>query len=512
MRFKLPDSPGCYLFRDSAGEIVYIGKAKSLKKRVAGHFSARATDARVLAMRSRVRSVDYIATGNETEALVLEANLVRKHQPRYNILLKDSKSFAYLQLTSEDFPRLVVVRRERLPRAFGPFTSAEERDSLLRLAQRLFRLRTCRKMPKRPCLRYHISLCTAPCAGLVSKADYAAQAARAARMLSGQIDALIKDMQQDMELCAKRLMFEQALILRKQLDALTHLKEKQNMQRSRTYDEDIIYYIQHEGRIHLLLFNVHRGTLLNKQEFDFGDFQDSISEFLVRLYTDSPVPKEIILQEPVDNAVRGFLESKRPGVRLTVPVRGEKRQLLELAQMNLELGLFADNRSLASVQRGLGLQALPSIIECIDISHLSGTAAAGSLVRFMNARPDKSGYRRFRIRSRGIDDYRAIAEVAARRYRRLRDEHQEMPDLLLIDGGPGQLSAVLSALRKLGLSLPVASIAKRFEEIYLPGQREPVRLSRRDPGLQLLMKIRDEAHRFAIKYNRLLRSRQLSGA
>ena len=300
---------------------------------------------------------------------------------------------------------------------------------------------------------------------------------------------------------------------RNQIGAIQRLSEKQTMERQKGYDEDIINYQERDGRVYLILFNVHRGLLENKKEFDFEFEEDFLERFLVQFYSENKVPRELILPVELDESLLDFLKHRRDGaVTVTVPKRGEKKQLLALVAKNIELSFFGDLNALEELRKALEIQSTPTVMECFDISHLSGTLTVGSMVQFRNGRPDKSNYRRFKLKTMElgeIDDFKAIAEVVRRRYTRLRDEGEDMPDLIVIDGGKGQLKAALEQLKELGLRLPVISLAKRLEEIYLPGIVLPLTLNEKSKPLHLLQRLRDEAHRFAIKYNRLLREKNL---
>lgn len=503
---NIPTEPGCYIFKDQKSRIIYVGKAKDIRKRVKNYFQKH-HDPKTAALVENIDDVEFYVTSNETEALILENNLIKKHKPKYNINLKDSKRYAFIQQTIEDFPRLLLARKRGKGKFYGPFTSAAERDHILKLARKLFKLRTCKRMPKKPCLRFHIGLCTAPCTGDISKTAYNEQIQNAARLLRGNTNYLIKKLRNRMNGASAEQEFEQALVYRDQIQALTYLSEKQNMERMKKYDEDIINYIIREDKVYLHLFNIHKGTLINRQEFMFAFNLNFLSEFIVQFYSDHEVPKEVIVPHKVDPAIDRFL-TKRKGSnsRAFVPKIGEKKHLLELVKRNVEMSFFGDMEKVEELRKKLKLQDAPNVIECFDISHLQGTAMVGSMVQFRNAKPDKSNYRRFKIRTVGkIDDFAAIAEVVKRRYSRLKNENLEMPDLIVIDGGKGQLSAAMTELEKLYLKIPIISLAKRFEEIYFPGSRFPLRLDHKEKALRFLQEIRDEAHRFAIKYNRTLR-------
>lgn len=507
---NLPQKPGCYMFKDYASSIIYVGKAKNLKKRVSSYFHKNHTDPKTQIMLQNVHDFDTIVTDTETEAFVLENTLIKKHQPVYNINLKDSKTYAYIRSTEDAFPRLQVARKKQ-GKCFGPFVSAQERDHLLRLLRKVFKIRTCKRMPKRPCLRYHIGLCSGPCAGHISQEEYQANLQRAEEVLRGRTAELIGTLRDQMRSAAEKRCYEQAAMMRDQILALEYLNERQNVERHKQHDEDIINFVIAGRTVYLMLFHTRKGVLSKKQEFTFSYHEEFLSDFLVQYYSDNAVPREIILPHAIDPALEDFLSQKRDGpVRIVVPKRGEKRQLLALVKKNIEMSFFGDQEKVAALRHSLKLQSDPSVIECFDISHLSGTSMVGSMVQFRNGRPDKSNYRRFRIRGvDGIDDFQAIAEVVGRRYSRLKREDADMPDLVIIDGGKGQLHAALAALQQDGVKLPVIAIAKREEEIFVPGLKEPIRMKRADKALKYVQEIRDEAHRFAINYNRLLRKKEM---
>jgi excinuclease ABC subunit C len=318
-------------------------------------------------------------------------------------------------------------------------------------------------------------------------------------------------MDQEMHEFSKKLEFEKALQLRNQKAAIEHLQERQNMQRQQSYDEDIINFMIRDGIVYLLLFNIYKGTLSNKNEFTFNFHDDFLEEFIVQYYSENPVPSEVIVPQKLTESITSFLQHKRKKrVKVLVPKKASKKQLLDLVLKNIEITFFADVTKTEELQKRLELQETPQIIECFDISHLSGTSMVGSMVQFRNGKPDKSNYRRFRIRTvEGIDDVAAIAEVVRRRYTRLQQENIEFPYLIIIDGGRGQLNSAIHELDQLSLQIPVVSIAKQFEEIYLPGKIFPLHLEKKEKALLFMQEIRDEAHRFAIAYNRLLRKKKL---
>ena len=508
----LSTSSGCYLFKDEKKNVIYIGKAKNIKKRVKTYFQKTDFDTKTQNLIKSIDTVEVIATDTEYEALILENTLVKQYQPKYNIQLKDAKTFAFIQLTEEDFARILLSRRKiGLGKFYGPFVSAQERDYILHFLRKTFSLRTCKKMPKKPCLRYHIHLCDAPCAGLISKAEYNKKIENVKLILSGKTKELLKKLDLEMEMSSEKLDFEKALVLRKQIAAIQHLSERQNMQRQKKYDEDILNYVIKDGKVYLMLFNIHKGTLVNKNEFIFDFYDEFLEEFIARYYSESKIPKEIVVPKAVSASIAEFLtHKKKRKVRITAPRHGEKKQLLNLVLKNIDISFFSDTLKVNELKSKLLLQETPIVIECFDISHLSGTSTVGSMVQFRNGKPDKNNYRRFKIRTvQGVDDFAAIAEVVKRRYTRLKNEDEELPNLIIIDGGKGQLSAALQELEKLELKIPIISIAKQFEEVYIPGASQPLCLSKKEKALHFIQEIRDEAHRFAIKYNRLLRKKEL---
>ncbi len=509
---RFPQLPGCYLYKDRDGSIVYVGKAKNLRARIQSYFR-EPHDEKTKALVSNIHSIEVFATSNEVEALILENNLIKKHQPRYNISLKDSRRYAYLLLTDEEYPRLVIARsREAKGRYFGPFVSAAARDNVLNSVIKIFGIRTCRKFPKRACLRYSMGLCSAPCEHLISRGEYQQNISRAEIVLKGKVNDIISKIAAEMEAFSARKEYELALSRREKIESLRRLGERQAMERFVDHDEDVLNFRINNSMVYLMLFHVKKGILLNKQEFEFPEQDNFLEQFIVQYYSENQVPKEIILPVSLDDAIVLFLERLRGSrVSVTNPVQGTKKNLLLLVDKNIEISFFKERAGLEDLQDALKLEKIPSIIDCFDISHLSGTNTVASMVQFRQGRPFKSQYRRFRIRTvEGIDDFAAISEVVRRRYLRVISERIETPSLIVIDGGKGQLHAAYDELQKLGLRVPVIGLAKRLEEVFVPGLQFPLPISRRSAGLLLLERIRDEAHRFALSYNRLLRKKSLT--
>ena len=516
---SLPHLPGCYLFLDSpgdngdAGNIIYVGKARDIKKRVSNYFQKQDHGPRTMALVQAIKSVDFIVTNTEVEALLLENTLIKKHQPRYNIKLKDSSRYACIHLTDEKFPRIRISRKAHGQGSFyGPFVSGKERTFVFQIVRKTFGLRTCRRLPKRACLRYHLGHCTGPCIGKISELDYNAKVERAASALGGKTFELIDSMKQEMTALSARQEFERALELRDEINALERLQERQRVEHSRKYDQDILSYAIDGGNVYLMLFKVYRGTLEGKEDFVFAHTDNFLEEFLVQYYSENEPPEELIMAESLDEPLVDFLTHvKGKKVHVTVPKQGEKKELLLLARKNLEISFFGDRAKLVALQEALHLPRRPEVIECFDISHLAGTFTVGSMVQFRGGRPDKSNYRRFKIRDvQGVDDFASIAEVVRRRYTRLKEEEKELPDLIVIDGGAGQLSSALRELRDLRVKVPIISLAKGEEEIYVPGLDGPLNIKKNEKASLYVQEIRDEAHRFAVAYNRLLRKKAMT--
>ena len=549
-----PKNPGCYLFKDSKGKVIYVGKAKSLVNRVKSYFAREHEDAhrsvdpklrsigvKTNVLVSHIKSVDFMVTDSEVEALILENNLIKKYKPKYNIDLKDSKRYAFVQVTGEMFPRLLIARKrleirdsklERASRFYGPFVSGMSRDYVLHALRKIFKIRTCVKLPKKVCMRFQIGLCSGPCEGKISKTDYLENVKNAEMVLKGKTKAVVEILSKRMKGFSSEQDFERALVLREQIRAVKDLGEKQKMERDKKYDEDFINWIISGDKVYLILFNARRGILENKQFFEFDWSPNFLEEFLVQFYSDYDCPKEVVLPEDVDSGLKEFIE--RLGGKVVVPKMGEKVKLLELVKKNVDLAVFGNVDKVKELKEKLGLIKLPRVIECFDVSHLSGTDVVASMVQFRDGVADKSNYRKFRIRGGDVnDDYAAMREVISRRYHRLaevrgigsseaRDEKMEAPDLIVVDGGKGQLGVAVGVLEELKLGIEVIGLAKAEETVILPKRQDgdlgvwghgglgrEVRLDKKSGALKLLIEIRDEAHRFAIGYQRLLRGKKI---
>lgn len=510
---KIPTNSGCYIFKDKDNTIIYVGKAKNLQKRVSSYFLKKDHDIKTQALVKNIRNVEFFITSNELEALILENNLIKKYKPKYNIDLKDSQRYAYILITDEKYPRLLTARDKKIKgKYFGPFVSGDDRNHILKVLRDKFQIRTCRNLPKKACLRYHINLCSAPCINLISQSDYNASITKIEYFLKGNSKELIIQLEQEMKESSQKLLFEQAKIIRDQILALESLSEKQKLEKEKKYDEDIINYVVDANKVYLIVFNINKGILTTKNEFSFDYSQNILDEFILRYYSSHNIPKIIIVPHELDDSsIINYLSNlANQKVEIIVPKKGEKLQLLDLVKTNIELSFLKENKMILLLKDELNFNFYPRVIECFDISNTQGNLSVGSMVQFKDAKPKKTNYRRFKIKTvEGSDDFASIKEVVYRRYYNLKVNNLEYPDLIVIDGGKGQLSAAISALRQLEIKIPIISLAKKFEEINMPGLKNPKILKPNSQGLKLLQQIRDEAHRFAINYHRLLRSKKM---
>ena len=532
---RLPDRPGVYLYKDAKQQVIYVGKAASLKSRVRSYFQdSRPRDAKTDSLVRQIRDLEYIVTDNELEALMLEANLVRRHRPRYNIILRDDKHYPFLRLTSdEEFPRLLVARRVKDDGStyYGPFYPATAMRETLRLTRQLFPLRTCSitidGRLERPCIQYSIGRCNAPCTGWETREGYARTVADVQRFLEGKDEDLILDLTHEMETAAAEEKFERAAVLRDQIQSLKKVRERQKIISTDEVDQDVVGVVRQGADACVELFFVRKGRLVGQESFFFDKVAgwsdgEILSAFVRQFYAkDVRAAPEVLLSEDVPEAelLTAWL-AERAGhrVQLLAPQRGPKREFVALAEENAAIAL--QNRLLGrgnrqqliqeELARELGLPGLPNRIEGYDISHLQGGEQVGSMVVWENGEVKKDDYKRFRIKTVvGSDDFASLAEMLRRRFARTLEQGGPLPDLVLIDGGRGQLNAGLKALQDLGLDyLPVIALAKREEEVYRPDSLDPLVLDRTSPALHTLQKIRDEAHRFAITYHKTLRARR----
>ncbi|HUW65430.1 MAG TPA: excinuclease ABC subunit UvrC [Spirochaetia bacterium] len=533
---NLPATPGVYLFKDETGRTVYVGKARSLKNRVRQYFIKRDHGPRIGSLVERIRDLEYIVTDSEVEALVLESNLIKEHRPKYNVNLKDDKSYPYLKVTlAEEYPRVFLTRRlaKDGSRYFGPYTHTGAVHETLNLLKRLFPLRTCRqavlKAKARPCLNYHIKRCLGPCTGGVDRGEYLNLVEDVCQFLEGKQEKVVARLTGRMEEAVQNLAFEQAALLRDQIRAIGEVLEKQKVSRLQGDDLDVLALVQKGTLAVVTVFYVREGRVVGHDHFPLeppGEMSDAeiVTAFLKQFYLNAAVvPPQLVvgavLKEEIPALVKWLTESARHRVIITVPRRGEKKDLLTLAGKNAALALAEEKRSgqrqreqteLAELAALVSLSGPPERVEGYDISHTSGTEQVGVMVVATGGRPDPSLYRRFKVGA-GPDDYAALAQVMERRLARGLAGDQAflpLPDLILVDGGRGQLSAVEKVLGNAGVAIPAVGLAKREETIILAGGTE-VLLSRDAPALHLLQRVRDEAHRFAITYHRARRQKSL---
>jgi len=538
---NLPPDPGVYLFKNRDGKIIYIGKAKNLRNRVRTYFqSPHQLTPKTARLVTAIADLELMITDSEVEALILEANLVKEYKPRYNVNLKDDKHFPYVKVTvDEPFPRVLIVRRLEKDNAryFGPYTNSGAMRKTVRFLSRLFKIRSCNLTIPHPtgkeqkiCLDYHIGRCGGPCEGLQTEQEYREQVEAVLLFLSGHGEALIEKLRKKMAKLSKEMTFERAAEVRDQIVALESMRQKQKVDVGKVIDRDILAFARDGRETVVVVMQIREGILIGRQDFRLSSEADEhddevLAEFIRQYYNHQPnLPQEVYvpLDLPDQRLVARWLSRLRGRrVRVNTPQRGEKSHLVELATTNARLLLDEiliqkkgyQERVAGSVQalkEDLHLVNAPRTIACVDISNTGETDAVGSLVYFANAKPKKSEYRHFRIKEvRGQDDFAMMREVIGRYFFRLKNENRTPPDLLVIDGGKGQLSSVRKELRSLGFEeQPVIGLAKKFEEVYFPGRMEPISLSKASPALRLLKQVRDEAHRFAVEYNRKLRSKR----
>ncbi|MBE0467575.1 MAG: excinuclease ABC subunit UvrC [Candidatus Desulforudis sp.] len=541
-----PDKPGVYLFRGARGEVLYVGKAVSLRSRVRSYFTG-AQDNKVQALVGRAADVECIVTGTDIEALILESNLIKEYRPRYNVLLKDDKSYPYLKVTvQEEYPRVFLTRTQPRDgaRYFGPYPSAGAVHETLRLLKKLFPLRTCRQVRfanGRPCLNFHIGRCLGPCRGTVDPDEYRALVQEVLLFLEGRHTDLVHGLTRKMEAAAANLEFERAAELRDQLEAVNQVLARQNIVSERREDQDVMALARDGDRGRAVVLEIRGGKLLGQHSLAVQGIADRtdaevLAAFIKQYYREAGfVPPEVLLTTPLgeeQGLIAEWLGLRRGArVRLHVPRRGRKRELVRMAEKNAALAREqmrferSADAALAELAALLGLEEPPIRLEAFDISNIQGAQTVGAMVVFESGRPARDEYRRFKVQNRKTpDDYAAMREVVGRRFTRGREENKliaegrmsskearfhRLPDLVLIDGGKGQLGAALEAMRRTGYGeIPVFGLAKEEEQVFAPGGPEPLPVPRDSQALYLLQHLRDEAHRFAVTYHREARSRE----
>ncbi|MBT4453885.1 MAG: excinuclease ABC subunit C [Candidatus Marinimicrobia bacterium] len=536
---QIPTKPGVYFFKNEDETIIYIGKAKNLRNRVRSYFQQRKhQSAKNISMIKRITDVEWLVVRSEVEALLTEANLIKKHQPHYNVSLKDDKSFPYIRITKEPYPRVFITRNiiRDGSKYFGPYTDVMHLRRSLKAVHKIFPVRSCDYLINNEsikakkvslCLDYHIKKCQGPCEGVVSEKSYADMIKHVIQFLQGRTKETEVFIKNHMELASSEMRFEDAGMYRDQLHAIGRFKDRQRKVTADFEDRDVIALAKEEDYGIAVIVRIRNGRITSREKLSLRNLDESdakIMETIVsRFYLETDfIPKEVSLPvapENQDELITWLKEKRNGAIHLSVPKKGEKAKEVRLAFQNakLLLGEWMINRKkrrelvpkmISQLQDDLQMKVPPRRIEAFDISHLGGTNTVASMVCFMDGKPRKSEYRKFKVKTvDGIDDFASMREVVFRRYKRVKEEGIGLPDLILIDGGKGQLSMAVSALRELGLDyLPIIGLAKRLEEVFVPGQSEAQSIHKQSPGLILLRRIRDEAHRFAITYQKQKRT------
>ncbi len=541
---NLPASPGVYHFKNNEGKILYVGKAVNLRNRVRQYFhKSRKLDPRIEMMVSKVSDLEIIQTDSEVEALILEANLIKLHKPRYNVNLKDDKSYPYIVITNEPYPRVFVTRRMRKDgsRYFGPYTDVTTMRAALKTVRNIFMIRSCNflidddfiaKKKTRVCLDYHIKKCEGPCEDFVSRRHYNSMIEQVALVLNGKTNGVIENIEKQMFLSSEALKFEDAAKFRDQIKQLEIYSSKQKVVDVELRDRDIVAVAMEDDDACGVIFKIREGKVIGRQHYYMngveGRTEPEILETLVqRYYLEAvDIPREVVVSVALENqkTIEQWLYLKKSGATsFLMPEGGELAKLIAMCKKNarflldeLKLQKLKNKDfipgAVLSLQRDLRMKKPPRKIECFDISHFQGTETVASMVVFVDGKPKKSEYRKFKIKTvapHDVNDFASMKEVVFRRYKRVQDENLEMPDLIMIDGGKGQLSSAMESLKELELeNHPVISLAKRLEDVFIPNESEPVNIPKTSSALRLLQQVRDEAHRFAITFHRSLRDKR----
>ncbi|HJJ23059.1 MAG TPA: excinuclease ABC subunit UvrC [Nitrosopumilus sp.] len=518
----VPTNPGIYLMKDSSEKIIYIGKAKNLKKRVKSYF-LKNQNYKTQKLVENISDIEFILTDNESEAFLLESNMIKKHRPRFNIELKDQQRYTYLRISDEKHPRLLVARRTRdgkflgKGKTFGPFTQGSSKLLTIGTLRKAFQIRICKTLPKRVCLEYHLGNCEGPCEFKDAEERYPKHVAALEQVLKGKNQSKIfaKKLQEEMHQAANLQQFERAKDIRDTLIRLGSLQTKQNMEYVKNSDEEYFGIGIKEQIAIVMNFRMVNGVIRDSGKFYFDLVGDnSFSNFLYQYYSTHKIPKFIFVSVLPDNQkLLESLLSEQAGftVKILSPYKGKKRDIINLILKNIELiHLKGGEPGLVELKEILNLPVIPNIIECFDISNHGTDFAVGAMSRFVGGAPHKSGYRKFRIKTvSGQNDFAMIGEIIKRRYYRLLEENSVLPDLIVIDGGKGQLNAALKSLESLGLKLPCVSLAKENEEIFVPKNKNSILIPKSKPSLKILQHARDEVHRFGVTYNRTIQKNQI---
>lgn len=502
-----PALPGVYIMKDAAGEVIYVGKANSLRSRLSSYFRENHDSPKTSALVSHISSIEFVVSRDATEALILEQNLIKNYLPRYNIMLKDAKSYSYLAITKEKFPRLLTARKNssgafriKAARFFGPYTEASKREISARYLRKLFKIRVCKSLPKKECLQYHLGNCDAPCINKISGEDYRGNVESLISVLEGKRGArgILKSLERRMEDASASLDYELAASLRDQAEALRIFFERQRVEKARGTDEDYLWFERVGDTLYVQRMQSFNGVIsgVSRLSAKIRAQEDAETAFCMQHY--EVLPSRVYSNLPPSTMEK--LNSAFSTKAFRKPGR-EKAKILAIAKSSLMHGEIAP--AVLKLKEALSLSSNPVAIEAFDISTLFGEGSVGSMVRFSNGKPDKANYRKFRIRDTSTqDDFAMMHEVVHRRYSGVLKRGEALPDLVLIDGGLGQLHSASSALSELGIATPLISLAKKEEEIYSASFTSPLRLPRSNPALKLLQACRDEAHRFAVSYHR----------
>ena len=518
----LPLVPGVYMMKDSSDHILYVGKAKSLKKRVKSYFR-NDLDPKTRALMKQFHHLEYMVTDTEKEALILESNLIKKHMPRYNIRLKDDKRYPYIKGTNETFPRVLITRRVLDDGSFyyGPFPEATALRKLVKFLKTIFKVRDCKRMDG-PCLNYQIDLCNAPCDNKITQEEYKKLIDNVSFFFEGKYSEITQALKSEMIEAADNHEYEKAAILRDQLNSVEEVLEKQKMEFTRSLDQDVVASASDSELACVVAFSVREGKIIGKDDFLMSGAENTseekiISAFLKQYYTGPRhVPSKIIIPKEVEDKklVEEWLSEKREApVSIEVPTEGVEYRLIRMVSKNAEIILNHQKEvkgALLDLKKYLGIPRIPKRIEAFDISNISGKMAVGSMVVFENGAPNKKYYRKYKILTEGPDDYAMMREMLERRYTNIINDKSPSPDLVLVDGGKGQLNVATDVFKSLGVTnIPVIGLAKEFEHVFIPQTPSPLILPRDSEALLLLQRIRDEAHRFAVNYHKKLRSKEL---
>ena len=521
-KINIPSNPGIYLMKDSHEKIIYIGKAKNLKNRIRSYF-LKNQNHKTQKLVENISDIEFVLTDNESEAFLLESNMIKKHRPKFNIELKDQQRYTYLRISDEKYPRLLVARRTRdgkflgNGKIFGPFMQGSSKLLTIGTLRKAFQIRICKQLPKKVCLEYHLGNCEGPCEFKDAQEKYANYVSALEEVLKGknQTQIFTAKLKEEMSQAAASQQFERAKDIRDTLIRLGSLQTKQKMEYVENSDEEYFGIGDKDQTVTVMNFRMINGVMRDSDKFFFDLVGDNnFSNFLFQYYTVHKIPKFVYVNELPDNKMLlESLLSQQAGflVEIICPKRGKKKDIIELILKNISLiHSKGGNLGLIELKEVLHLSAMPNVIECFDISNHGDEFAVGSMSRFVDGKPNKSGYRKFKIKTvTGRDDFAMIGEIIKRRYLRLLEENSQLPDLILIDGGKGQLNAALKSLQSLGLNLDCISLAKENEEVYVSYQKNPIVISKDKPSLKILQHARNETHRFGVSYNRTIRKNKI---